>query len=559
MPPDRHGTVRRLRTDESDGETDAVVEEFEAYDWYEAVDVEAVDGGDHLLVRAGEPIPVDGTVLAVQGLPKNDNSATEDEVSADPVRIEDEDGNRRHAVPGEPVSRDETVTGGSVVVEADGRTLLPWLPVIAGSAAFDWTGVVKFGVALVVIAITLSATGLGAFNPVNDFAEENRDRIAEAVGSDGDPEAGPTPPPEPVTVTPPDPPDDEDDDGGAEAPASTIDPPTETPTATASPTTAPPTTRREETDGDEDDDTTPVTADLDVAVADPGAVRNADGAVGAVEGSVDGTLTWNGRVDSVVVVVQSFVPGHGWVEVDRRTVRSGRPLDLGTAVGDTVYADGDRAAAFDNPTEGTTATHTGSVAVTAVLFQNGAEVERVRAVGDYTLNVTNVAPVELTAGRDGKTVELFDFGDTGSGADGDFVVPGSVSETNVPLTNEGDSPGTLQLSSVSYVAYENGQTGPEAAVDPTGGDPGRGAGELAGNLEVRLAVEYGNGTRHDVLGGPDEFRTLADLKEATVSLGRLGPGESLGLIVITRVPPAAGNEIQSDTVVVDVSFTLVAD
>jgi hypothetical protein len=584
-------SVRRIRENPSDTDNGRITDEFEAYDWYETVDIREIRRNDLLLIREDERIPIDATIKAVQATaerPSGDEESESTNGRAEArVTIETIDGESTPRITGESVAENEVVRGGSVVVEVDGEILPPWVPVIATPKLLDWTSVGKVVVAVVVVAITLSATGLGAFNPVDEVTRDNSERVEEAVGSDGIIGGqGPTPTPPPVTATPPAPSTGESTDSGDGNRETTTPPvPTKTPTTTVTPTaeptaTPPPTTRptAQPTDagatGGNNQGTGSgagsgnsgapgvgprVKGTVDLTVTDPSDVESSDGNVQKVTGSLEGRLSWRGHVDSAVLVVQSFGPDNAWVEAGRYTIQGQQPVNLSAAIGEMVYISESRASGFANTEEGTTKRRGGSIAVTAILFRNGNEVGRIQATDSYTFEVTNVGPVRLEAGADDETVELFDVGGGGgsTGSDANVVVPGSVSTTRIPMTNQGTDPGTLQLSSISYVTYENGQTSPEAEVDPTGGMPGRGAGELGGDLDFRVSVVYPNGTQRDVIGGPDTYQSLGDLTNRTVPLGNLGPGESLELLVVARVPPSAGNEIQSDTIVVDASFTLV--
>ena len=199
------------------------------------------------------------------------------------------------------------------------------------------------------------------------------------------------------------------------------------------------------------------------------------------------------------------------------------------------------------PAEGTgpadTATATES---TTTVTSRGAE----------NSGATRAAPtaLDLDLGGAGQT-NIFDTGE-GAGADGG-VTPGASGVNRVTLTNSGERGGVLELTAVEYTSYENGLTGPESAVDTTGGDPGVGAGELHDALEIRLSLVAADGSSRYVVGTETSYRTIASLANATVVLGPLDAGESVDLVVEFRVPVTVGNEIQSDTIVVDVQFSLV--
>jgi hypothetical protein len=319
----------------------------------------------------------------------------------------------------------------------------------------------------------------------------------------------------------------------------------------------------------------PVNASVALDVTDPAPIRSDDGTVGAVSGTPGGELSWTGRVTDAVFVVQTWVPGDGWREVTRVTVAASSPVSVADALGEIEYADAARAAGFANDDPGTVRRTGGKVSVTAVLFDGEAEVARVEASEPFTVTVENTGrgALELDMGNgtnDTRERQLLGFGsgssggsggsagndsDAGAGAGSGTVVPGQAGVNRVPLTNRGSTPGTLTLSSITYVSYENGRTAPERKVDPTGGDPGPGAGELDGAVEIR-ARAVTDGTRTYVIGNETTFRSIRSLRNGSVDIAALDPGESTDLVVEFRVPESAGNEIQGDTIVVDFGFSL---
>jgi hypothetical protein len=229
---------------------------------------------------------------------------------------------------------------------------------------------------------------------------------------------------------------------------------------------------------------------------------------------------------------------------------------LEAALGRLEYANRTRTGPFQNADPGTTKRSTGFVSVTAVLFDDGAEVGRVTATDEFEVTVVHTGdrsrPVNLKVGGQGGRTNVFDIGD-----DPGTALPGTSGTNRVTLRNDGTRDGVLELRSVEYTSYENGLTGPEAKVDNTGGDPGLGAGELEDALELRASLAFDDGSSRYVIGNASSYRTVASLADVSVPLGELPARESVDLVVEFRVPATTGNEIQSDTIVVDFEFRLV--
>ena len=300
---------------------------------------------------------------------------------------------------------------------------------------------------------------------------------------------------------------------------------------------------------------TTVAATLGLTVGDPAQIRNSGGTVGNISGPVSGSLNWTGGADAAVLVVQVWVPDAGWETVDRVTVVGESPVSLDAVLGQTIYATGSRADVFNNPRDGTTRRTTGYLSVTAILFDDGAELNRTTATAEFTTTVTNrdsrSTPVDLVVGGTARST-VFEMADSSA-----FAAPGSSGVTRISLTNNGDRSGTIRLSSVRYKSNENGLTGPEADVDETGGDPGIGAGELHEALEIRASLAFADGRSRYVIGGESAYRKIASLSNGAVAFGGLAGGESVELVVEFRIPTSVGNEIQTDTLVVDFEFQLV--
>ena len=150
-------------------------------------------------------------------------------------------------------------------------------------------------------------------------------------------------------------------------------------------------------------------------------------------------------------------------------------------------------------------------------------------------------PLELTF--DGDSV-IFDY---------QGVAPGQTGTETVTLANEGAAAGNLSIATIAAVDVENGIVGGEVAVDETPNE-----GELSSHLRLGLSITYSNGTTVALFGtgdGPRPVAALAAIENRSAS-GRLQPGESATVTVSWVLPASTGNEVQSDEVVVDVTFEL---
>lgn len=368
------------------------------------------------------------------------------------------------------------------------------------------------------------------------------------LGDDETPTPPPTDPPN-VTVTPP----------PNTTPTPPDDPPTTTPPTTSDdpPTTTPP--------------SPPDSASLSLSGEETITVDSAIGDVDTLYGRLNGTLSWEGgSVDSVVFVVQTWTPDQGWTQTQRVTTEQQSPVTIAPVLDTPIrYVTESQASDFDNPQDGTTQSRYGSVAVTAVLFDDGVEQQRLRKQWNYTVSVTNY---DTDDGSDGSTDEVeigLDIGDSNNGSDdegtdsGDAglvnnseVTPGDQYASTADLSNTGSETGEVFLN-VSYTSFENGIVNDaERQVDSTGGDPGPGNGELHTEFEIRVAIVAENGSMRYVLGNESAYRELAAVTGDPVPLTNVQPGETADLRVEYRVDPAAGNEIQSDTLSLDFEFLL---
>lgn len=493
---------------------------------FERVQPSQLSTGDRILLRPGEPAPVTGELIVSLTVD------TESPEKTETCLVETEAGGRDSRRPGDTIEQDEIISDSSVVVEVEGGVTPGWpLGGIGTVGGWLWAQKVRLAVSVIVLVLAFIGTGLGGYNPVETIVQETgaAETIA-AVGGD-------------ATAQQP-----------SEAPRVTVAPPT-TARAESTSTAAP-----------------PVGASLTVTASDPPLLRSNEGAVGVINGTIGGSLNWStDRVDSVVIVVQVWVPDDGWVEVsipDTGWVEISRvritptasdvtvapPLDLGAIVGNVAYANETRADAFENPDPGTVRTTRGKVAVTAVLFDGSTEVARVQTTDEFAVSVRNIdLNIELgqnTSNANGSDASV-------SLASAEDVDPGTEWTNRGTLSNTGSVPGKIELTNVTITSYENGLTEPEAKVDDTGGNPGEGAGELHASLMVRIVVIDSNGTRTYPYGNETTYRPLQSLTNASVPIATLNGGESATLVVEYRVAPDAGNEVQSDYVTIDFGFTVV--
>ena len=147
-----------------------------------------------------------------------------------------------------------------------------------------------------------------------------------------------------------------------------------------------------------------------------------------------------------------------------------------------------------------------------------------------------------------------------------------------------DNPGYIWAGGELTENAENGQPEPETIVDPTGGDPGQGQGELADAIEVTLF--YASPGFDPSAQGRPSGSSLSDvlfqgsLAEALAFLSTGAPldadpntagrqaftgtpsqsfDEDVCLAFAWELPLAVGNEVQSDSVGFDLTFVAVQE
>lgn len=537
---DGHDSIRRF-SEPWDATADVEIE---------SVPADQLKSGDHVVVSPGEPIPRAGKLVAIDG---SEGDAATFTTVGEMCQVVTEDGVESRSV-GSRIDAGESVRDRTVIVEVGRRGLAGLLPT-AGALGLSGGLGGRVAVVTLVLLITLAGAGVGALSL---FGPTGGD---DPIGA-GTPTAAPPAPD--VTVTPPDTTTPQPSGTPVQSdgtPASTPDGDTPTPgtatpteTTTATPTATPTATRNGGGNGGDDDITRTPRVDVDAVVGDPPAYQAADGRVSSVSGTVTGRVSWSGvDADSVVVVVQTWLPGAGWAEVERVTVSGtalgGGAVDLETALGSVEYADASRTGGLTNPDPGTTVTRTGRVAVTGVVFADGVETARTTVEHEFE---TTVEHVEFALDLRGGNGASF----SSNGAMTDSLAPGTEIHLVGRLTNDGQTAGELSLASVNVTDFENGLSGPERGVDSTGGDPGVGEGELSEALEVQILVRDGSGQTEYAVGGEQSYVPLSTLTDGETRLGTLGAGETAEIVVAVRVPSEAGNHIQTDSVDMDFTFVL---
>lgn len=556
--------------------------EFTASDLaVEEIDAADVKRGDRLLLAPGDRVPTDAVLVSIENhseaVVRSPETSPASESPGEPEDDAEPDHERRDTpvTPGERLAGETLITTGTVVVRIGPVGVLGWLP--AATSAFSLARLGSLSLKhvfllTIVILSSFSAAGLGAMNPVTDAlaGSQTVQDVLDSLASDSGSAAAsnpfgateaetPSAPPDPA-VTPP--PESEELEtatptvtavptGTPSSTESSVDP-TETAAANGSATPTDRPNRPSNGGGGGGGSTSDVSVTLTVNGTDPPTVTSPDGGITSLSGTVSGTLSWTGTVDSVVLVVQTWVPGSGWAEVERRTMTGGDAgrLSLARTLGSVVYVNGSRATAFANTDDGTTDREEGRVSVTAVLFRNGEEVARTQQDDRFVVTVTNEGnDLDLDLSNGASEAETF--------LSIDQVAPGASGSRSATLTNRGGSAGRLRLANLSYVSLENGQTEPEAEVDPTGGDPGVGNGELQSAMQISVYLRYGDGTRQYVVGNATTSVHLANVSSGPIDLGALAAGEAVEFVVDYRVPADVGNEIQSDELSVDFTFALV--
>lgn len=136
----------------------------------------------------------------------------------------------------------------------------------------------------------------------------------------------------------------------------------------------------------------------------------------------------------------------------------------------------------------------------------------------------------------------------------DNVTPGESGTERLTLRNDGSDDGVLRIAAVTLTQRENGITGPEAEVDDS---PER--GELASQFLVELSMVRPDGETVGLFGTGDGSRPLSAVATQNSSGWVSMAGESAATLELSwRLPDATGNEVQSDSLVLDTTFQLQA-
>ena len=134
------------------------------------------------------------------------------------------------------------------------------------------------------------------------------------------------------------------------------------------------------------------------------------------------------------------------------------------------------------------------------------------------------------------------------------IQPSYAEGCEINLTNSGTCDGYLSLWIENLVDRENGRTEPEKPVDPTGGNPGVGNGELSQNLYIVIMNETGAELYNDTLYNLSvEHHSM----ETQIDLGNLDGGETRNITVGYYVPSTVDNIIQSDSSKFDIVVDLL--
>jgi len=185
-------------------------------------------------------------------------------------------------------------------------------------------------------------------------------------------------------------------------------------------------------------------------------------------------------------------------------------------------------------------------------------------------NVITAGKLDLKVSYDASYQGAGDLQTATGTADGDPVV--GVNLTDVKPGDWGhvkfcfavdNNPAYLWMHGALTANDENGQTEPERLVDTTGGDPGHGMGELADAIlaEVTYVDDTDSQIGSSVLSGSlrDVMNALStgvalDGVPGTDARSCFQPDNNPCLLVKLNVPKEVGNEIQTDSVALNVGF-----
>lgn len=168
--------------------------------------------------------------------------------------------------------------------------------------------------------------------------------------------------------------------------------------------------------------------------------------------------------------------------------------------------------------------------------------------GQTTQQVTSSTPLDIIVNKSEMNGQV------------DSVMPGDSGNVTLNVTNDGNRSGDFRVYTSNVTDYENGLTEPEAEVDPSGSDPGKGEGELSTHLEVRWSLINSTGDQVYLTDNDsnDDYVPIETLNDEQIQGGTIPENESADALFEWQVPKATGNEIQGDAVEFDVDFMLVS-
>jgi len=136
--------------------------------------------------------------------------------------------------------------------------------------------------------------------------------------------------------------------------------------------------------------------------------------------------------------------------------------------------------------------------------------------------------------------------------------PGNQPKGTYTLHNDGTITGYLDLENIVVTDYENGRGDPEKeAGDTTGGDPGKGNGELSQVVNLRLFIDYGGDgwiSTGDKVFFNGKVNTLPSSFDLNEPIAAGGTTYIVALFDWWSTPN--DNLAQGDSMVIDMTFEL---
>jgi len=131
------------------------------------------------------------------------------------------------------------------------------------------------------------------------------------------------------------------------------------------------------------------------------------------------------------------------------------------------------------------------------------------------------------------------------------IAPGDSGTSSVTLQNTGSVTGYVDVEATVVTNYENGCPGNEGSADGTCGDPGEGQGELQTYLETEGFFQNGPS-----LWGPTTVSNEPTQGTVYDVDYQLGPGASDDFTVDWTFQSTAGDDAQTDSVLIELTFRL---